>query len=388
MTAPEAAPTTLHVLFVDDEPRVLEGLERMMFDVAEDWIIETACGGQEALKKLAAGVFHVVVSDMRMPGMDGATLLTKVAESYPHTIRVILSGQTAEEAKLRAACVAHRFLGKPCAAETIYEVIRRTHQLAGRLSDPRLAALVARLDPLPTPPSIYFELTEALGDAEVPLDTIAAIVSRDPALCAKTLQVANSSFFCRAGTPVANVRQALSRIGTRIVRSLALGAGIFGRSPGGAVGRLVERMQQHATRVSCAAFVLAGGQAWRDDAFAAGLMHDIGLLALAAAAPESVSILGTNREAQADLERGSLGASHAEIGAHLLDLWGLPRPVVEAVFLHETPQAIPLQDAPVAAAVHVATALVDGRIPHADVVAAYRLGDAVASFTREAPEGS
>ena len=145
----------LHVLFVDDEPRLLEGILRLMFDVAEDWTVDTAASGEEALCRLAAEDYAIIVSDMRMPGMDGATLLARVAELYPRVVRVILSGQTDEGATLRAAQIAHRFLTKPCSADSLYEVVSRTQRLVARLADPDLRARLARLGPLPTPTTIY-----------------------------------------------------------------------------------------------------------------------------------------------------------------------------------------------------------------------------------------
>jgi DNA-binding NtrC family response regulator len=192
----------LHVLFVDDEPRLLEGIQRMMFDVADDWTVDTADGGEDALAKLAADDYAIIVSDMRMPGMDGATLLARVAELHPRVVRVILSGQTDEVATLRAAQIAHRFLTKPCSAESLYEVVSRTQRLVARLADPELRASLARLGPLPTPPLIYQELIAALRESDVSIDALGAIVSRDPALCAKVLQLANSSFFSRAASPI------------------------------------------------------------------------------------------------------------------------------------------------------------------------------------------
>jgi HD-like signal output (HDOD) protein len=307
---------------------------------------------------------------MRMPGMDGAELLSIVRERHPTVVRVILSGQTDEAAMLRAVHVAHRLLAKPCPAEGLYEVIRRTHLWVTGLHGSGCAAAVAQIGVLPTPPGIYLELTEILRDNDVALDAIVAIVGRDPALCARTLQLANSSFFSRVGSPVSHVRQAVARVGTRLLRSLSLSEGILGKAAGGAAGQLVERMQQHALSVADAALHLGSASGARDDGFTAALLHGVGLLALVAADPGLVDL---SRRVCDGRKIDPVGVSSAEMGAYLLDLWGLPKHIVEAVLLHDAPEAIAPKGAVVAALTHVADALVKGQEPNAGVVAAYSL---------------
>lgn len=372
----------IQVLFVDDEPRLLEGIERMMFDVAEDWVIDIAPSGDEALAKLAAGDYAIVISDMRMPGMDGATLLARVAELYPRVVRVILSGQTDEEATLRAAQIAHRFLTKPCSAESLYEVVSRTQRLLARLRDPELRARIARLGPLPTPPKIYQDLMAALRDGDVSFDELGAIVSHDPALCARVLQLANSSFFSRAVSPIVKPRQAISRIGINVLRSVALGTSLF-RSDAGKDAREVESLQRRAFEGAELALCLAGASAEREEAFTAALLCDIGISVIAALAPDLAGLAGGSHAARVHDERLALGATHAEIGAHLLDLWGLPLSIVEAVGLHHTPGEIPSKHALAAAIVHVTDALVDGDEPCPAVMASYGLEPAVMKVRAE-----
>ena len=83
----------MRVLFVDDEERVLAGIERTVFMADRDWDVAFAASGAEALTKLASQPADVVVSDMRMPLMDGAELLRRVRDTWPSAIRIILSGR-------------------------------------------------------------------------------------------------------------------------------------------------------------------------------------------------------------------------------------------------------------------------------------------------------
>jgi DNA-binding NtrC family response regulator len=106
------------VIFVDDEARILEGLRRMLRPMRNQWEMAFAPGGQAALDVMATTPFDVIVSDMRMPGMDGAALLEQVREHYPEVIRIVLSGHTEMATALRVVPIAHQFLAKPCDAET------------------------------------------------------------------------------------------------------------------------------------------------------------------------------------------------------------------------------------------------------------------------------
>jgi len=80
------------VLFVDDEQGILDGLRRMLRPLRHEWEMTFATGGEQGLAALAAHPFDVVVSDMRMPVMNGLEFLVHVRERYPAVVRIILSG--------------------------------------------------------------------------------------------------------------------------------------------------------------------------------------------------------------------------------------------------------------------------------------------------------
>ncbi len=113
----------MRVLFVDDEPNILDSIRRQLrksFDVV------TANSGIEALALLKdTGPVAVVVSDMRMPGMNGAELLTKIRDQYPDTVRMILSGQADLESTIAAINDGHifRFLTKPCQEDALRRAV-------------------------------------------------------------------------------------------------------------------------------------------------------------------------------------------------------------------------------------------------------------------------
>ncbi|HEV8444775.1 MAG TPA: HD domain-containing phosphohydrolase [Steroidobacteraceae bacterium] len=112
------------VLFVDDEPNVLDGIRRQLRNRVELETATSAAAGLDIIK--AQGPFAVVVSDMRMPEMDGARFLARVNEIAPQTVRMVLSGQADLESTIAAVNEGRvfRFLLKPCNSETLFGVIR------------------------------------------------------------------------------------------------------------------------------------------------------------------------------------------------------------------------------------------------------------------------
>ena len=114
-----------NILFVDDEPKILQGIRRMLRNMRHEWELSFAENGEEALDVISQKTFDVVVSDMRMPGMDGAQLLEEVRKCYPDIVRIILSGHSDKEMILKSTRPTHQYLSKPCDAEKSKDTINR-----------------------------------------------------------------------------------------------------------------------------------------------------------------------------------------------------------------------------------------------------------------------
>ena len=166
----------IRVIFVDDEPRVLEGLKRMLRPKRNEWDMTFVGSAQAALDALKVEPCEVVVTDMRMPGMNGAELLEVVQREYPDTIRLILSGQAETESVMKALGVSHQFLSKPCDAEILQGTISRAFALRDLAGSEAVKALVARINKLPTLPATYQKLVETLKQ---PNSSIEDVVGRD-----------------------------------------------------------------------------------------------------------------------------------------------------------------------------------------------------------------
>ncbi len=123
-TDDESAP----ILLVDDEVPILDGLRRQL---RRKFRVHTANGGAEALELLETEPVAVVVSDMRMPQMDGATFLSRVRSLYPNVVRILLTGQTDTQAAITAVNEGqiYRFLTKPCAPEVLLQELESAVEL-------------------------------------------------------------------------------------------------------------------------------------------------------------------------------------------------------------------------------------------------------------------
>jgi len=352
-----------HVLFVDDDPEVLSGMRRMLHGMRSAWEMTFVSSGTEALTALAQHPADVVITDMRMPGLDGAALLGEIRSRWPQTVRIVLSGFADDGAALRSIPVAHQFLNKPCDAATLSAAIRGACQLRDRLARPELRELIGGLGTLPSAPQSFAAITETLADPQVCLATVGAVVEQDPGCTAKLLQLVNSAFF---GLPraVTQVREAVSYLGISRVRDVVLAAEITGMFPCAAPGLagIAEDVNTHSVAVASIARERAG-VAHAHDAFIAGILHEVGRLALATVAPQRYAPIERARQAGGDLitlEVEQFGATHAEVGAYLLQLWGLPLTLVDAVGRHHDPDSDPDDaDHPVAAAVAAAVIAVE-----------------------------
>jgi CheY-like chemotaxis protein len=322
------------VLFVDDEPNVLEGLRGVLRKQRKVWEMTFVASGGEALAVLAASPQDVIVSDMRMPGMDGVSLLRRVQAEHPATARLVLSGQTEPDAARRVVHVAHQFLSKPCDGHLLRQAIERVCTLPdllasahGRTTPLALREAVGGVAQLPLDPALRARLLDPAATVE----EMAAAVERDPGMTAKLLQLASSALF-GALHPVADLEAAMGALGGETIRQLA-------RAPQSeevavALGPLGER----AVRAAGLVRRLLGDHPQAPLAVAACLLQDVGLLVLASRLPDlldEVNAAATRAGRPSwQVERQLLGVTHAEIGAYLLGLWGLPPALVEAVAAH------------------------------------------------------
>jgi len=334
------------VLFVDDEPLVLQGLQRLLRSMRGEWDMVFADSGPRGLEALAQAPFDVVVSDIRMAGMDGAEFIHQVMSLYPNTIRLVLSGHADQDLILRAEGAAHQFLTKPCDPELLISVIRSASEVSGRLGHRDVGAVLGRIAHLPVIPATYQTIVELLESETTTVEDLGKVVQRDPGLAANLLKLVNSAYF-GLRQRVADPAEAVSFLGVETLKGLALLHGVFqqaGTFPAGFNG---GQLWRHSLDLAATAREIARKEGQdrsvQAECFTGGLLHDVGLLILASGFPEEyrqiVALLDEEPVAIIEAERRVIGVHHGEVGGYLLGLWGLPAPVVEAVRLHHGPPA-------------------------------------------------
>lgn len=335
----------LRVLFVDDEQNILNGLRRTLQKQRGVWDMSFAESGDEALEELGKTHFDVVVSDMRMPGMNGAELLDTVRHRYPNTLRIILSGYSEDEAILRTVGPAHQYLAKPCDPKTLIESVDRGITLQHFIGKKEVRNMISGLGSLPTPPSVLFNLLKEIESPQASATSISNIISGDIALSAQVMRLTNSAFFSlpnKATTPL----QAVSLLGFDTIRAVVLSTGIFGcfevSIP---IEAAFSRLSVNCMTIGAVAWALAKAEGLDDitasHAQCAGILSHLGSLLLMAYRPDSFqkacNVCETKSITIYEAERELYDVGHGELGAYLLGLWGFADPIIEAVAYHHMP---------------------------------------------------
>jgi len=364
-----------HVLFVDDEPKVLAGLQRMLRGLRHEWEMTFVESGAEALAHLAQAPCDVVVTDMRMPGMDGSQLLREVMCRHPGTVRIVLSGQCDRQSVLKAVGPTHQFLTKPCDSDVIKSTVARACRLRDQVADEWVRQAVAGVQALATSNIMRQGLNEAIQGGAPTVEELGQIVSSDVAMSAKVLQLVNSGFF---GSPqrIVDPTHAVRLLGPETVRDLATACdGLCACKVGPEHDDGLEPFLAHSRAVAHAARRIAESQT--DDrrvveaSWVAGLLHDVGILVLCGDQPRQYIELRDEARRQnvtlRETERRTFHTTRDDVGAYLLGLWGLPDVIVTAVGKHLEPGEAGGEGFGPVTAVHVANALVEaGQEPSED----------------------
>ncbi len=363
-----------NILFVDDERRVLDGLRRKLRPMRKEWRMSFVESGGAALELLESHPFDVIVSDMRMPGMDGEQLLGEVRRRFPQVLRIAQSGYSSSEIRLESARATHQFLSKPCNADTLKGTVDRLFALENLLRREDLNRVVACIDVLPGLPALYTEIMNEVASPDCTLGRVGEIISKDPAMTAKILQLVNSEF-CDRRRHIVSPAQATRLLGLDVIRALVLVTKVFYAFDQKVLPFDVESLLQHSIQVGALARQIAeSGSHDRkicDHALMAGMLHDVGKMVLASNLTDGYKqALDTAKQESVPLWKVELqmfGCTHGEVGAYLLGLWGLPNPVLEAVAYHYDPHHCVGEGFIPLTAVHIANVILDPGDPEMDI---------------------
>lgn len=337
-------------------------LAEKTIEAALPWAVFQADNVASSLALLKNHTVDVFICDMRQSASDGPALLKQVKDLSPQTLRILICNSVDQDVALRAMNVAHRVILKPYRTEVLVEVIARAYALRDLMLSERVRQAVGRVESLPAAPKIYLRLTEALQDPDTSTGEVSDIVSQDPALALKVLHLANSAFFS-PGRQIADIRSAVGRLGLRTIRHLVLASEVFScaRPP----GIDVDAMQRRALLASVLAPLVLDNWAEAELARTAALVADVGMLL--------PNMLQWNAKDE---------KTHAEAGGYLLNLWGLPEAVVEAVSHHHNPSVAGESSFGLVGAVHVAVMLISDQAVDETYLKAHGLLDKLVEWRK------
>lgn len=367
-------PRKRQVLFVDDELLVLQGLQRMLRGMRNEWDMCFVDGGPEALALMAERSFDVVVSDMRMPGMTGAEFLNAVAARHPATIRFILSGHADQDLIKQCLGSAHQYLTKPCNPDLLKQLLNDTCRADGDVLSCPMKETVGRMDRLPSLPDNLTSLMGVLDSEDCSHERLQSIISRDLGMTAKVLKLVNSAFF-GLRRELADIGEAIPFLGLETLRALIRGQRIFEEAAPLQTRRIrLEDIFSHSLAVAKGARailrVLGAGEREQGEARTLGLLQDAGTLILASRFPEgfdqALDLVADEGYPPALAEQRAFGFNRWDVGAYLVGLWGLPPVLVQGIKHLRRPSALPGQtEGPTPlAAVHLAEAFLSRTSNH------------------------
>ncbi len=330
------------VLFVDDEPMILNGLRRMLYPMQNDWDMLFADSGAKCLEIIEKTKVDVLVSDMRMPGMNGFELLQTVRKRWPTVIRVMLTGQPDKDLYCEVMTISHYFLWKPAKFEDLKMLLGGVRNLDVYFHDKQLLDLLGGVTSLPSLPPLFNRLVELVESPEPNISIIAAVINEDISMAAQILKLVNSAYF-NFSRRIETIQEAVAFLGHNILRQIVLAQHLFGQCTDQerTTFKLDELWRHSLCTATFAKTITENGNEGvtvSNNAYLAGLLHEIGKLILIRYRPglyvEILQEVLQNGRSQVDVESERLGTTHAIIGGYLTSLWGLPHTITEAVTLH------------------------------------------------------
>ncbi|MEL7656810.1 MAG: HDOD domain-containing protein [Bacillota bacterium] len=347
------------ILIVDDEVQILKSLSRLFFET--DYEIYVAENGEDALELLKEMEVNLVISDMRMPLMDGYELLSRIKAEHPNIIRIILSGYAEEASVFKAILhnIAKYYILKPWSNDDFLEHIRQIFETEDLLKSKDLLLLINNIEKLPTIEASYQRILNMI-DRDEDTGYISSEIEKDFAISTKLLQIANSAYY---GVQTGSVKHATVYLGLQNLKSLIFSTSIINSFDSDLSPDYfnVNSMWEHALLTNKIMHYIYGvflGKKLSDEASSAGLLHNIGSLILMQnyhkiyvpmmkkARDESLNLL--------ELEREAFQVTHQEAGGYLVSWWELPFPIVEAALFHHRPLDPCVMNKEIVACVHIA----------------------------------
>jgi HD-like signal output (HDOD) protein len=349
------------ILIADADVKAWDELRQAL---GESWTVigATTCGGAQT--EVDKGPFNVVIANHDLLEKGGGELLNHIRVSHPRIIRFVAVAQGMKEKGVCELAGGHQLLAVPFDPATVKSAIERAVEANYGMSG-SMRELVGRVRAFPTIPSVYLEVVNALKNPNATTADIGAIIAKDMAMTTKLVQVLNSAYYGLPRT-ITDPTEAVGILGFETVKSLILTIKLLSQYDNvKPVYFSIDSIWRHSTNVARTARILAlletGDTAYSSTAYTAGLMHDLGKVILAAnfdSQYHGAHALARKQHIPLwEVEKEIFGASHGEMGAYLLNLWGLSAEVVQVAALHHHPAHAEDKAFSALTAVHAANAL-------------------------------
>lgn len=214
------------IMILDDEVDLIHGLRRALRSTRLQFDIEYFTTPREALERLATCEFDVIVTDMRMPEIDGAEFLRRAIAYSPTSVRFVLSGQADERTIIRCLPYTHQHIAKPCDVSAVVKRISSVIEQSNSNFPAQYRRMLSSLLRLPVLPSVLRRVREELSSASPSVMVLAECIASDAGLSAKLLQLTSSSFFGHPDAILSPARAA-ARLGLEVFRKVVFEADVF-----------------------------------------------------------------------------------------------------------------------------------------------------------------
>ncbi len=331
----------MRILIVDDDENITRYLLRVLR--MSGYEIKVANSGKNGLDIVNREHIDMIISDMLMPEMSGYTFLSLVKVSFPHIIRVILSGDQEIDNIIKAVAdgTAQSYLTKPISNNNLKAHIDKLFKTFRLLNQDSFYNILKINQYIQVLPSMYNRLF-SLFEQENRVEGIVDYISNQPEYAAKILQIANSSIY---GSNIGSVSQAVKYLGLETIKQLVTETEVFRFFISDDLNcRELSLMWSHSRMTNKyfhAIYQHIYDKVVPDIYHCCGLLHDTGLLLMIKQFPEQyvklIDLIKKNNMLLEKAEYEVFGFTHASIGAYLLQWWNLPFPLIDSCLYHHDP---------------------------------------------------
>lgn len=330
------------ILFVDDEKQILKSIRRLFMDTEYEVFI--AESGMEALKILENQEINLIISDMRMPNMNGYELLSEVKKRFPHIIRIILSGFAEERIVFDSLQknIAKLYILKPWENSSLIDTIDKVFQIENVLNhNNNVLKLIKSAEELPTIKKSYQKIIEEI-ERNVEIYRIVDAIEYDSSIASKLLHIINSSYY---SVKTGSIKRAVAYLGLDNVRNIVIASAFIDslgfNSKDTEILEILWKQSFISNRIVSLIYSEFLKKKTPETEMNAGLLSNIGMAFMIyhfrdeyKEVTDEVKVQGANI---IEIENKCFGTNHQEIGGYLLKWWDIPLPIVEVALYHHNP---------------------------------------------------